>query len=654
MDNSSAISMVNNVDPDDLEEQIRQLAPGCDADDEYTDDHNYVKPPPIISNLSSNDPDNPAGTSRWNEYTKGWQVPRLTNEAVQKQTEFLVEEARRGLQAFRDRYWRCEAMDSSGRRRCKNYSRSHDKGHQFDYHDGKSQDSPSSSTSDIAELYSQDLESGQYQSSYDPETYEQLWEEIGKIRALDSDLIIETLARAARFSGIHRIKRQRTCSPARKPNMAYAKTTPWYIRVKPKTAGPRILTLDGGGIRGIIQLVILSEIERTIGLRIPIQEFFDLVIAAGSGSIVALGVFVKGWTVDGAIERFTKFSENAFALRTALRVFSKLAEPFCDYKYKEASLENAVKKTFSETGDRYLFGQSSKQTRKGQGERVKVGIVTSQEGRHGPCLIANYSRNPVSKSQNGKTRRIKYDWLQREDEQAKDFRIWQTTIKNPISLALDELRRIWTSELDSHIPPDIMLSIGTGIQVDGEGNPTDSRPARLKKMKDRVGSRVREAIDTGLDTVGTTLACHDEWVDFQSRLRPGGRLESNSHRLNIGLSAKPPRLDAFSDIITSLSSYTTMSEHITAVARRLMASVFYLEDLLSRGMPGGEHENVIHCRLAQSEGTLSLLALRPKFRALEVPAQGSSGDVIINDIIFLNGTEDPDFDYQTLSARVKF
>ena len=33
-----------------------------------------------------------------------------------------------------------------------------------------------------------------------------------------------------------------------------------------------------GGIRGIIELLILQDIEKKLGGRIPIQEFFDLIV----------------------------------------------------------------------------------------------------------------------------------------------------------------------------------------------------------------------------------------------------------------------------------------------------------------------------------------------------------------------------------------
>lgn len=39
-----------------------------------------------------------------------------------------------------------------------------------------------------------------------------------------------------------------------------------------------LLTATSGGIRSIVQLTILKELEGLIGLDIPIQEFFDLII----------------------------------------------------------------------------------------------------------------------------------------------------------------------------------------------------------------------------------------------------------------------------------------------------------------------------------------------------------------------------------------
>lgn len=53
---------------------------------------------------------------------------------------------------------------------------------------------------------------------------------------------------------------------------------PWTVAVKPAGAGVRVLCLDGGGVRGIVQLRVLREIERVLGPGLPVQLFFDLMV----------------------------------------------------------------------------------------------------------------------------------------------------------------------------------------------------------------------------------------------------------------------------------------------------------------------------------------------------------------------------------------
>lgn len=53
-------------------------------------------------------------------------------------------------------------------------------------------------------------------------------------------------------------------------------------------AAVRILSIDGGGIRGVIPAVILSEVERRAGR--PIHELFDLVVGTSTGGLIALAL----------------------------------------------------------------------------------------------------------------------------------------------------------------------------------------------------------------------------------------------------------------------------------------------------------------------------------------------------------------------------
>ena len=62
----------------------------------------------------------------------------------------------------------------------------------------------------------------------------------------------------------------------------------FYINHWKKTAEYRVLFLDGGGIRGLVQIEVLMELERRTGRKIT--ELFDWIIGTSTGGIVALGL----------------------------------------------------------------------------------------------------------------------------------------------------------------------------------------------------------------------------------------------------------------------------------------------------------------------------------------------------------------------------
>lgn len=60
---------------------------------------------------------------------------------------------------------------------------------------------------------------------------------------------------------------------------------PYRVPVKPDLAGVRVLSLDGGGVRGIVELVTLQRLENLIGLGIPLGQFFDLMVGTSAGKM---------------------------------------------------------------------------------------------------------------------------------------------------------------------------------------------------------------------------------------------------------------------------------------------------------------------------------------------------------------------------------
>src|ERR1041384_690063 len=85
----------------------------------------------------------------------------------------------------------------------------------------------------------------------------------------------------------------------------------------------RILTLDGGGLRGILTLAILEEIERVLrerhggGESFRLCHYFDLVAGTSTGAIIA-GTIALGWSVGQIRQKYLELGTRVFE-RTLFR-----------------------------------------------------------------------------------------------------------------------------------------------------------------------------------------------------------------------------------------------------------------------------------------------------------------------------------------------
>lgn len=63
------------------------------------------------------------------------------------------------------------------------------------------------------------------------------------------------------------------------------------IQIVPPTAGIRVLSVDGGGIRGVVPLVFLRCLGDSLAsLGCPLRDYFDFVCATSSGEFTAIRV----------------------------------------------------------------------------------------------------------------------------------------------------------------------------------------------------------------------------------------------------------------------------------------------------------------------------------------------------------------------------
>ncbi|KAF2820771.1 FabD/lysophospholipase-like protein [Ophiobolus disseminans] len=82
-----------------------------------------------------------------------------------------------------------------------------------------------------------------------------------------------------------------------------------HIRLQPATAGVRVLSIDGGGVRAVVPIQFLRALENALGLDMPIQEHFD--VSYGTSS-VNLALYGLGLRLDEVYNMFKELSKRIF------------------------------------------------------------------------------------------------------------------------------------------------------------------------------------------------------------------------------------------------------------------------------------------------------------------------------------------------------
>ena len=221
---------------------------------------------------------------------------------------------------------------------------------------------------------------------------------------------------------------------------------------------------------------------------------------------------------------------------------------------------------------------------------------------------------------------------------------------NPIQILEEERRAIWQDE----VPPDILLSTGTGLQIETDGT------ARSADLRRHPPKGIRGIIAVGLDVVQSTLDCNRQWDEFVASVRGDRNTHSVCHRLNIGLEGRPPKMDDV-DAIPKLKDearryleqepirylnrrYNSAHQHILAVAQRLTAALFYFETISI-----DENEKcigILHCRLGR--------AMRMNFRLMVAEGLAFRVRQRIRGEIWSSSDFRPPFDEDTFSGKISF
>lgn len=119
---------------------------------------------------------------------------------------------------------------------------------------------------------------------------------------------------------------------------------PW-----PKDRSFRILSIDGGGIRGILPAAILAEFERKYLGGDSAGDYFDLIAGTSTGGIIALGLSI-GVPASKILELYLEHGAEIFPaaappFKSIKRFWAKLRS-LDHYQYSREPLERELRQIF--------------------------------------------------------------------------------------------------------------------------------------------------------------------------------------------------------------------------------------------------------------------------------------------------------------------
>jgi uncharacterized protein len=148
---------------------------------------------------------------------------------------------------------------------------------------------------------------------------------------------------------------------------------PW-----PQNRPFRILSIDGGGIRGVFPAAYLAEMEsRFLGGR-SIASYFDMIAGTSTGGIIALAL-AHGMTAAEALKIYTERGARIFPARKGLKKWHRLVRWLSKPKHDQTALKDELLQIF---GDAVL-------------DEAKIRLVIpSFEGLHGEPFIYKTPHHP--------------------------------------------------------------------------------------------------------------------------------------------------------------------------------------------------------------------------------------------------------------------
>ncbi|KAL3108050.1 hypothetical protein niasHT_018212 [Heterodera trifolii] len=229
----------------------------------------------------------------------------------------------------------------------------------------------------------------------------------------------------------------------------------------PETKNPdgiSVLSIDGGGTRGILGLQILSELEKAAGKKIT--ELFDIIVGVSTGSIIATLIGAKGMSVEETKEAYLRHCSDVFKGSTFDRVWS-LGGRFASLKDNTTAWTAILKGSL---GSDFCMIDSARDPKT---PRVAIVSLITNTNQLIPFVFRNYEPPTYDSPYRGSAKYRFWEAIRASSAAPSYFEEFKLDgfmhqdggilLNNPISIALQEAKQLWP-----HKNFHCVISIGNG------------------------------------------------------------------------------------------------------------------------------------------------------------------------------------------------
>ena len=162
-----------------------------------------------------------------------------------------------------------------------------------------------------------------------------------------------------------------------------------------RTGPKRLLSLDGGGIRGLISLEVLAAIESMLQRRLKrgddfvLADYFDYIAGTSTGGIIAT-CLAWGMRIAQVREFYQTNGQTMFDKASILKRFH--------YKYDDEALAQRLREVFSENGAPSTLGSTRLQT--------LLMLVMRNSSTDSPWPLCNYPAAKYNARDRSRSRRL--------------------------------------------------------------------------------------------------------------------------------------------------------------------------------------------------------------------------------------------------------